>query len=375
MILTETEPTTVDLESTVRLSLIPGIGPRTRMVLLERFGTPAGVFAAPVERLRQVPGVGGKLSLAITQAQHEVDVGAELQLCQEHGIQVIARESEPYPLGLRTIPDPPGILFCRGQLEPRDAIALAIVGTRHATQYGLRHAERLAEGLSRAGFTIVSGLARGIDTAAHRGALQAGGRTIAVLGSGLLRIYPPENRKLSEAIAASGALLSEAPIRSRPLRGAFPQRNRLISGLSLGLIVLEAGLRSGALISAHHALEQGREVFAVPGPIDSHVSRGCHQLIREGAKLVETIEDVLEELGPLATVASLGGDQEIRHPAELQLNDQERSVLNAIGSEPTTIEQVVATSGLPVARVLSTASVLEMRHLVRRLSGQLLVRY
>lgn len=372
--LAETETMGTEFESTMRLALIPGIGPRTRMVLLERFGTSAGVLTASAEALRQVPGVGGKLSRAIIQAQQEIDVASELRLCREHRIRPITPETADYPAGLRTIPDPPGVLFCRGELLPRDAIALAIVGTRHATQYGLRHAERLAEGLAHAGFTIVSGLARGIDAAAHRGAIQAGGRTLAVLGSGLLRIYPPEHRTLAERIAEQGALLSEAPVRSRPLRGAFPQRNRLISGLSLGLIVLEAGLRSGALISAHHALEQGREVFAVPGSIDSPVSRGCHQLLREGAKLVETIDDILEELGPLATVASLGGDQAIRHPAELQLNEQERAVLDAIGTDPTTIEQIVVTSHLPVARVLSTASVLEMRHLVRRLSGQLLVR-
>lgn len=372
--LAEMETMGTEFESTMRLALIPGIGPRTRMVLLERFGTSAGVLTASAEALRQVPGVGGKLSRAIVQAQQEIDVASELRLCREHRIRPITPETADYPAGLRTIPDPPGVLFCRGELLPRDAIALAIVGTRHATQYGLRHAERLAEGLARAGFTIVSGLARGIDAAAHRGAIQAGGRTLAVLGSGLLRIYPPEHRTLAERVAENGALLSEAPIRSRPLRGAFPQRNRLISGLSLGLIVLEAGLRSGALISAHHALEQGREVFAVPGSIDSPVSRGCHQLLREGAKLVETIDDILEELGPLANVASLGGDQAIRHPAELQLNEQERAVLDAIGTDPTTIEQIVVTSHLPVARVLSTASVLEMRHLVRRLSGQLLVR-
>jgi DNA processing protein len=342
--------------------------------LLARFGSPAAVFAAAPSELREVPGVGVKLCRAIVRARDELDVETELQLCREHGLRIVTEADEDYPPGLRDIPDPPGVLFVRGRLEPRDVMAIGVVGTRHATQYGLRQAERLGEGLTRAGFTVVSGLARGVDAAAHRGALQAQGRTLAVLGSGLLKLYPPEHRGLSEQIAESGAVLSEAPLRAKPLSGAFPQRNRLISGLSLGVIVVEASLRSGALITAEHAMEQGREVFAVPGPIDSHVSHGCHRLLREGARLVESVDDVLEELGPLAGVASLGDDRDVRHPAELQLNDQERIVLDAIACQPTSVEQIVTDSQLPVARVLSTISVLEMRRLVRRLSGQLVAR-
>ncbi len=241
-----------------------GVGPRIRQDLLDCFGSADAVFQASTRELRQVPGVGTKLSNAIARADTEVDVDTELALCRDNGISILADTDESYPRMLKEIADPPGVLFMFGELLPQDAMSIAIVGTRHATHYGLQQAERLASGLSRAGLTIVSGMARGVDAAAHRGALTAGGRTIAVLGSGLLNIYPPEHKELAVDIADHGAVLSEAPPRREPFSGAFPQRNRLITGLSLGVIVVEASERSGALISARHAMEQNREVFAVP---------------------------------------------------------------------------------------------------------------
>ncbi len=253
-------------------------------------------------------------------------------------------------------------------------MAVAIVGTRHATRYGIAQAERLAASLVRTGFTVVSGLARGIDAAAHRGAMEAGGRTIAVLASGLLNIYPPEHVKLADEVAEAGYLLSESPPRMPPLSGAFPQRNRIISGLTLGTIVIEAAERSGALITARHAYEQGREVFAVPGPIDSRVSRGPHALIKDGAKLVESIDDVLAELGPLAENIQREDGTLLTKPAELTLNEIEQQVLAAIDGSAITIDDVAKASGLPIHRVLSTISVLEMRRLVRRVSGTQVVR-
>ncbi len=286
------------LRDTLRLCLIPGVGPRTRRALLERFGTCAVTLAASAEQLLQVPGIGPRLCDRIRRAG-EIDVDREIELCHRHQIDIIPEADRRYPGLLREIPDPPGVLFRRGDSLPGDQLALAIVGTRHATRYGLRQAERLAGGLARAGMTIVSGLARGIDAAAHRGSLDAGGRTIAVLGSGVLRVYPPEHAELADAVGRQGAVFSELPPLQQPMSGTFPQRNRLITGLSLGVLVVEAAERSGALISATHAAEQGREVFAVPGPADSRTSRGCHRLIRDGAKLVENVEDVLEELGPL----------------------------------------------------------------------------
>jgi DNA processing protein len=362
-----------DLLDTLRLVLVSGVGPRIRKALLERFGSARAALAASRHDLAEVQGVGPKLSAKIRDAD-QLDVQREIDLCREHGIAILTESHPDYPRTLREIHDPPGALFVRGGLLPQDALALAIVGTRHATVYGLRQAERLANSLGRAGLTIVSGLARGIDAAAHRGALASGARTLAVLASGVLSVYPPEHDTLAAEVAAQGAVISESPPLMEPLAGAFPQRNRLISGLSLGVIVVEAGDRSGALITARHAMEQGREVFAVPGSVESRSSRGCHQLLRDGATLCESADDVLEALGPLVEAAPRGDGQLVHHPAELTLNETEQQVLAAVGGEPTSVDQIVAQSGLPVPRVLATLSVLEMRRLIRRLSGTTVTR-
>ena len=268
-----------DLIDTVRLSLVDGVGPRIRRRLLDRFGDPATVLAAAPSELREVEGVGPKLTERIIRAGDEIDAEGEIAFCRSQGIAILTETHAEYPRALREIPDPPGLLFVRGTLKPADALGIGIVGTRHGTAYGLRQAERLAASLARAGLTIISGLARGIDAAAHRGALEAGGRTLGILASGVMNIYPPEHDKLAELVAANGALISEQPPHSSPLAGTFPQRNRIISGMSLGVIVVEAAERSGALITARHAMEQGRDVFAVPGNVDSRASRGCHRLL------------------------------------------------------------------------------------------------
>ena len=371
------EPVTGNTAAELLLAFTPGVGPRIRKSLLAQFGSAEAVLAAAASDLRAVPGVGQKLTRAILAARREVDAGAVLAECRAENVQVVVDAEAEYPASLRTIQDPPGVLFVRGNILPTDGLAVAIVGARHATQYGVAQAERLAAGLARAGYTIVSGLARGIDAAAHRGALKAGGRTLAVLGSGVLNVYPPEHVALAEEIARQGAVLGENPPRSPPLPGAFPQRNRLVTGLSLGVIVVEASDRSGALISARHAMEQGREVFAVPGRIDSRMSRGCHRLIRDGAKLIESVDDVLEELGPLATPTPARGledEQPLRHPGELLLNEPEKQVLAAFGDEPLAIDEVVVACGLPVPNVLATLSVLEMRRLIRRVGGSRVMR-
>ena len=370
-----TEPTGDDpLVANLRLALVPGVGPVTRQALLERFGSSEAVLAAAPSQLREVPGVGATLARKIVAANDEIDAEQELGLCREHGITIVVDTDPAYPRLLREIHNPPAFLFVHGDLKPEDALSVAIVGTRHATSYGRQQAERLAAGLARAGLTIVSGLARGIDAAAHRAALQAGGRTLAVLASGVLNVYPPEHAGLAGEVRGRGALISENPPLSEPVSGAFPQRNRLISGLSLGVIVVEAAERSGALITARHAMEQGREVFAVPGRVDSRTSRGCHRLIRDGAKLVECVEDVLEEFGPLVEATPRPDGTVMHHPAELQLNELELQVLNAIPNEATSIDRVVEASGLPVQRVLAIISVLEMRSLIRRLSGNSVMR-
>lgn len=361
------------LDDLLRLNLVSGVGPRIRKSLMERFGSARAVLAAAPSMLRDVPGVGPKLCEKIV-AAGEIDVARELALCGEHRISVLTEGHSAYPRALREIHDPPGVLFVRGELRPGDALAVAIVGTRHATVYGLRQAERLAGSLARAGLVIVSGLARGVDAAAHRGALGAGGRTIAVLASGVLNIYPPEHVQLAQEVAACGAVLSESPPMMEPLAGGFPQRNRVISGLSLGVIVIEAGDRSGALITARHAMEQGREVFALPGSVESRSSRGCHRLIRDGVTLVESADDVLEALGPLVEAAPRDDGQIVHHPAELLLNEVEQQVLQVVRCEATTIDEIVADAGMPAAQVLSTLTVLEMRRLVRRISGTTVVR-
>ncbi len=363
-----------ELLAAVGLNLVPGVGPRTCRVLRERYGSLAAAWAASAASLREVPRVGPQLAERIVACRATPQATHEIERCQQAGIDLRADFHAGYPRLLAETPDPPSVIYVRGSWMPCDTLAVALVGTRHATHYGLRQAERLAAALARCGLTVISGMARGIDAAAHRAAMAAGGRTIGVLAGSLLHVYPPEHAALAEQICQQGALLGEGPLECRPRRGSFPRRNRVISGLSLGVVVVEASLRSGALITARHALEQGREVFAVPGRVDQTNSRGCHRLLRDGAKLVETAADVLEELGPLVESTTDRDGSVVCHPSELQLNEQERAVLDAIDLDPTAVEQVIRQSRLPVARVLATLSVLEMRHLIRRLSGDRVVR-
>lgn len=353
----------------VRLSLVKDVGPRIQRNLLAAFGTSQAALAATSSELARVDGVGPKIIGRIQAAPPMEDVVAELNVAARNDIHLLSRTDESYPPALHQIADPPQVLYLRGDLVAADALAVAIVGTRHATQYGLAQAEQFGGALARAGVTVVSGLARGVDTAAHRGALAAGGRTLAVIAGGLMEVTPAENRKLAGEVAASGCLISEAPPRRPPTPGSFPQRNRLISGLSLGVFVIEADDRSGALITARHAAEQGRDVFALPGAITSRASRGCHRLIQDGAKLVTCVEDILEELTHTTQPIERDDGTQLRHAAELSLNEIERQVLDAIETNPTLIDNVVTTTELPVHRVLSTISVLEMRKLIRRVSG------
>ena len=364
-----------ELRDWMMLNLVSGVGPRIRQALLDQFETAGQILDATPVDLRNVPGVGSVIARKIATARREIDVDQELQLCQQHGIQIISQQDKSYPRLLTEIADPPGLLYANGWLLPQDDLSIAIVGTRHASQYGLKQAEMLASGLARAGFTVISGMARGIDAAAHRAALAAGGRTIAVLGSGLLNIYPPEHDQLATEIAQQGAVITESPLHRPPRGDAFPQRNRIVTGLSLGTIVVEAALRSGALISARLSMEQGREVFAVPGRVDNRQSKGCHRLIRDGAKLVESVDDVLEELGPLVETTTDSQGKSVRHPGEMQLNDQERSVLEHIELDAVEIDLIAQKSGLPIHRVLATISVLEMKHLIRRVSGTSVARH
>ncbi len=356
----------------VRLSLAEGVGPITFARLMESFGEPARVFESSVGRLMDVEGVGEKTAAAIRSVD-ERQADAELEGAAALGARIVALGDETYPPCLARISDPPIVLYVLGELRAVEP-AVAIVGSRSASFYGRKQARRIAADLAGYGFAVVSGGARGIDAAAHEGALEAGGRTIAVLGSGLACIYPSENAELIKRIAASGAVVSEFPMRFPPAAGNFPRRNRIVSGLSLGVVVAEAGEKSGALITARHAMEQNREVFAVPGPVDSPNARGCHRLIRDGAHLVESAADVVDALGPMAERAPTAAMGEIVRPQALALNDREQAIYARLDSTPRTLEELVADTGLAVSETSGTLTVLEMRRLVKRLPGPAFVR-
>jgi DNA processing protein len=361
------------LEDLLTLNMVEGLGVTLLSRLLERFGSPEAVLAASRNELEKVEGVGPALSRNISQARKKIDAKAEMKLAEKLGVKIISAASEDYPKSLRRIFDPPLVLYVKGALKEEDALAMAIVGSRRASYYGKNQAERLAGSLAKMGFTIVSGMAWGIDSAAHRGALSAGGRTIAVLGSGLSKPYPKGNENLLAEIAKSGAAVSEFPLNFPPRAENFPRRNRLISGLCLGVVVVEAAERSGSLITARWAMEQGREVFAVPGPIDSVTSRGTHRLIKDGAKLVERVEDVIEELGPLAEVLAPLAEEEKRQTGSLK--PEEAKILEALSpSEPKSIEEIIGKTGLSAQAASSVLMVLELKKLVRQLTGKRFVR-
>lgn len=361
------------------------------------------MFDASRAELLGVPRVGPKLADAVLDRRLVDEARREVERCGREGVGFLRAGDEAYPRMLAEIPDPPGLLYVRGELLPRDLLSVGIVGSRECTPYGEKWAGKLAGGLARAGVTVVSGLARGIDRAAHAGALDAGGRTVAVVATGLSTVYPPEHAGLAGRVAASGAVVTEFPLDTQPRPGHFPQRNRIISGLSLGVIVVEAGRKSGALHTARHAMEQGRDVFALPGRIDSPASEACHDLIRDGAMLIRGVDDVLEALGPLIEEVGVGDDvgrpsetppapdeattdaapadpvaaAGVRSPKELLLGEQERAVLAGIGDEPVDVDRLLSRpelTELGTSRVLATLTVLEMRRFVRRLPGNGFVR-
>ncbi|MCC6738480.1 MAG: DNA-protecting protein DprA [Planctomycetia bacterium] len=285
-----------DLDILVSINASERVGCVLLRRLLDRFRSLAGIAAAPEGALASVEGVGAAAAADLRRALADRVGARELEEARKLGVRLIPFDDLGTPPGFRLLYDAPLVLYVRGTLLPEDAVAVSLVGTREATPYGLHAAERLGRDLAEAGLTVVSGLARGIDTAAHRGALRAG-RTIAVLGSGVMRVYPEENEPLARRITARGCLLSEFPLRAEPNAVHFPRRNRLIAALGLGTVVVESGESSGALITSDWAVEQGKEVFAVPGPITSPASAGCHNLIRQGAKLAACADDILEEIG------------------------------------------------------------------------------
>jgi len=364
-------PPSAELRDLLALHLTPGVGPRITAALLERFGSPAAVLRAPESQLRDVQYVGPKLAQSLTQAAGNPDIDVELERVAKGQIRLIVKGAPDYPASIASIPDPPLLLYVRGELTPADACAVAVVGSRQCTDYGRRIAAKLAAGLARAGATVVSGLARGIDGVAHRAALEAGGRTVAVLAGGLSRIYPPEHRGLADQAAASGALLTESSMAQEPLPGLFPARNRLISGLSRVIVIVEAGEGSGALHTAHHATEQGRTVMAVPGPADAAASAGCNALIRDGVVLCRGADDVLEELHGVSTVSqtakAAGASTEKAAPPGL--TDEQRRVWDFLADGVRTVDELAQNLGLTSQQLGAALMMMEMKRVVRRLPG------
>lgn len=422
----------------ILLSLVDGVGSITMDRLLAYFGTAKNILNAPADELQRVEKVGPTLAQKISQAR-SFDVEPLFRFCCENEIRILSIDDARYPSRLREIEGAPRVLYVRGKLQPKDRYAIAVVGTRSASTYGRAQATRIAHELVEAGFTVVSGLALGIDGCAHRGALNARGRTIAVLGGGVTNIYPREHEDLAGRIIASGnALVSEYYPLTTPLRGNFPARNRIISGLSIGVLVVESGKRGGSLITAQFAAEQNREVFAVPGPVDRESSQGCHHLLRDGAALVETVDDIIDALAPYdvppqaserqsapsveeiapgtlgisaksiesintrkkessgdsprprktkkekesktktsesAPVKTLLEPEDEKQFTPLpELNPDERAIVDALGEETKQIDALIRESGLPASKVVGLIAALEFKQVLQRLEGNSVAR-
>jgi DNA processing protein len=356
-----------DLKYWVAFGRIPGVG-RARLQLLERrFGDLETAWSAPAPELLAA-GLDQRTVSSIVQRRGRISPDQEMERLERLGVQAFTWHDPGYPPLLREIHDLPPVLYVRGQLTEADQTAVAVVGTRRPTAYGRQAAEELTWGLARAGITIVSGLARGIDAIAHRAAIEAGGRTIAVMACGLDLVYPPEHARLAREVMEHGALVSDYPLGTTPRADYFPRRNRIMAGLGLGVLVVEGDMTSGALNTARWAVEQDREVFAVPGSIFSPQSRGPHWLLQQGAKLVQTVEDVLEELN-LTLVPHRPS------PAAPTANgDTEAAVLRHMGREPRHVDEVCRLSGLPIATVSSALAMLELKGLVKQVGIMTYVR-
>lgn len=365
----------------LRWSLTPEVGPITFGKLIEAFGSAQAALGVSATQLERIDGIGRPTANLIARGRDAADVEAEVALATRHGVRILCREDEAYPPGLRQLPDAPICLYVKGRLDPHDAVALGIVGSRRCTIYGREQARRFGYQLASRGLTVISGLARGIDGESHKGALEAGGRTIAILGNGLATVYPPEHAKLAEQIIDAGALLSELPMTTSPDSTNFLPRNRLIAGLSLGVLVVEAARRSGSLTTARLALEYNRELFALPGRVDSEFSAGTNALIRDqSAKLVACADDIVSELGDVGEVLGTRGpeaeaeDNVVNAAARAALNEDERALYEALTKDAQSIEALADVTGQPPSRVASLLITLQLRGLARQMPGNLFMR-
>lgn len=359
----------------LRCHLSDGIGPVLLARIIKEFGTLDAALGASMTALQRVEGIGERRARAFFEARNNDNVSRELDRAAQVSARIICWEDDEYPTQLRHVNDPPVCLYIRGRIVPEDAVAIAIVGSRKCSRYGCEQAQRFATLLTGAGFTIVSGLARGIDGYAQEAAVKAGGRTIGVLGCGVDVIYPPEHRELAEQVIAQGAIISEDPMGSSPTADSFPKRNRIIAGMSLGVIVVEASKRSGALITARLATEYNREVFAIPGRVDTPTSLGTNDLIRSGsAKLAASLEDVIDELGDVGQVMAKAGIEDasrknVANATLATLSEQERPILDALGDDELHIDQITVTTGLAPSAVASALTLLQLKGLIVSLPG------
>lgn len=335
--------------------------------LFLKFGSAKRIFDADIMEVASVEGIGRERAKNLKNFNGWEGVDKILKLCEKRGIKIFSLHDPQYPELLREIHDPPPVLFCRGEIKPEDHIALAVVGSRRPTEYGRKVTERIASELASCGITIVSGLARGIDSLAHASAISQGGRTIAVLGSGVSFIYPPENRTLAEKILKNGAILSEFLPDEGPRKENFPRRNRIISGMSIGTLITEAGINSGALITAGFALEQGREVFAIPGNITSKNSEGTNLLIQNGAKLVTKLQDIVEEIGHF--IPSLKESNLKPWYDTVEVDEEEKAILNIL-NDTATVDELVLKSGMDIGKILNILLKLEIKGLITKTEGR-----
>ena len=367
-----------EIKNELLLAFTAGIGPRIYCRLLNYFTTANSVLSASRQELMEVPGIGYQLANAIHTARERVPLQQILNWCRRNNCEILHAQSPHYPRLLREIDDAPRVLFAQGQIDKVNHPSVAMVGTRHPTLYGREQAKRFSRELSEMGINVVSGLARGIDQVSHQSCLETDGSTIAVLGSGLGRVYPPEHHSISREIIKSGIILSEYPPLQRPNRSTFPRRNRIISGLCVATLVVEAPRKSGALITAKLALEQNREVMAIPGPISNPNSEGCHDLIRDGAKLIKCVGDILEEL-PSSVFTLPDSKQTQPHPpptqglcgnqniaARVKLNTTERKIIDSIAPDGTHVDSIIHRTQLEAKEVMATVNLLELRGLITK---------
>jgi DNA processing protein len=364
-----------ETEALLALNMLPKIGPVRARRLMEVCGGAEAVFKAGTSTLRKVNGIGTETASIIKEWESHVDLSGELQRMKELNISLFTDADEAWPEGLRQMHDAPLLLYVQGKVEPRDRSAIGIVGSRKATAYGLTCAKKFAFQLAHAGVTVLSGLARGIDTAAHEGAVAAKGRTVAVIGSGLGRLYPPENRALAERIAdGHGAVVSEFPVLTEPDKQTFPQRNRIVSGWSQGILVAEAPAWSGALITANNAADQGRAVYAIPGPIDRPTSTGCNKLIQNGARLVLDAADILDDMNALLPPSALVAAEAPANRTPAKLTETEQSIWDALAEGETQLDTVIGRTRLDAATVSAQLMRMELKRLVKQLPGRYYVR-